>query len=184
MISIKNDGKEGTDAKVKGMQPEILLAIFITDALLGKMFKKDLTLTSVIDSHKPPSLHPKGQAFDMRTGGITPTEKTRFKKELKNLLGDEYDVVIEKDHIHVEFDPPPQEVKSIPKHVEFDPSTRTNEATQALLGETYTEEDGIRSVEWDRRRKEVGEEEKMLMLRTIEIQVREILRLVERGEGG
>jgi len=109
MISMKNDGNPKTDAKIKGMQPEILLAIFITNELLSKMFKKDLTLTSVTDSHKPPSLHPKGQAFDMRTWGMSGVEKAEFGKELSQLLGGEYDVVVEGSHIHVEFDPPPTE---------------------------------------------------------------------------
>lgn len=106
MIYIKNDGETKTDAKVKGMQPEILLAIIITNELLSKMFKRDLTLTSVTDSHKPPSLHPKGQAFDMRTWGMSGIEKVKFGKELSFLLGDEYDIVVEGSHIHVEFDPP------------------------------------------------------------------------------
>lgn len=116
MISIKSGGKEGTDAKVKGMQPEILLAIIIASELLWRMFEKDLTLTSVTDSHKPPSLHPLGYAFDMRTWGMSGTEKAKFGDELTDLLGAEYDVVVEEDHIHVEFDP---------KDVEFDPPSST-----------------------------------------------------------
>jgi len=140
MISIKNYGKKGTDAMIKGMQTEILLAIIITDALLEKMFKRDLILTSVTDYHKPPSLHSKGQAFDMRTWGMNGEDQTRFKKELENLLGDEYDVVIEEDHIHIEFDP---------KDVEFDPPSLVEEEHQELLGEVYkdrereAEEEGI-----------------------------------------
>jgi len=108
MIYIKNDGKEGTNAKVKGMQPEILLAIIIADQLMGKMYERNLTLTSITDGHedKPKSLHNPGYAFDMRTWSMNGAEKAKFGKELSQLLGDEYDIVVEGNHIHVEFDPP------------------------------------------------------------------------------
>jgi len=164
MISIKNDGKTGTHTKVKGMQPEILLAIIITNELLSKMFKRDLTLTSVTDSHQPPSFHPEGLAFDMRTWGMSWEDKTRFKKELENLLGGEYDVVIEGTHIHVEFDPP------IEVEEELSPINLTNEETQALLKETYEDEERF------------GEEESSTRLRRIDFMVSEILRLVTKGE--
>jgi len=134
MIIIKNDGEEGTDAKVKGMQPEILLAIIIANELLNKMFKTDLTLTSVTDSHKDKlsSLHNVGMAFDMRTWGMSGAEKATFSRELRNLLGEEYDVVEEGSHIHVEFDP--KDVESEPK---LGPAVLTEEENQELLEEVY-----------------------------------------------
>jgi len=137
MITIKNDGKKGTDAKVKGMQPEILLAVIIANDLMERTFNRGLTLTSVTDSHKdkPSSLHNVGMAFDMRTWEMSGNEKAKFSSELRNLLGEEYDVVEEGNHIHIEFDPP------VEVEEELSPSLLTNEETQALLKETYVDKD-------------------------------------------
>jgi len=173
MISIKSGGKKGTDAKVKGMQTEVLLAMVITNELLLKMFKKDLTLTSVTDSHTPPSLHPKGQAFDMRIWGISGVEQVKFKSELSQLLGDEYDVVIEKDHIHVEFDPKEEEFdpKVDPEkevEEELSPINLTSEEAQMLLKETYEDEERF------------GEDESTTRLRRIERKAEEILAWVRK----
>jgi len=138
MIYIKNDGKLGTDTKVKGMQPEILLAIIIADQLMRKMYGKDLTLTSITDGHEfnPRSLHNPGYAFDMRIWGMARFDQDKFVEELSNLLGGEYDIVVERDHIHVEFDP--KDIESKPK---LEPAALTEEKNQELLGEVYEDKE-------------------------------------------
>lgn len=139
MISLKYNGIRGTDAKVKGMQPEILLAIIITEQLMRRMYERDLTLTSITDGHKdkPKSLHNSGYAFDMRTWSMNEVEETKFAKELSQLLGEEYDVVVEESHIHVEFDP--KEVESELKHKPevITEVVLTQKENQKLLGEVY-----------------------------------------------
>ncbi len=68
----------------------------------------ELTVTSVTDGkHGTNSLHPKGQAVDLRTAraGIDQTEATRLAHKLRAVLNDQFDVVVEEDHIHLEFDP-------------------------------------------------------------------------------
>ena len=64
------------------------------------------TVTSLNDSkHSFKSLHYSGCAADLRTRdlkGITPEE---MKVRLKDALGKDFDVVVESDHIHVEYDP-------------------------------------------------------------------------------
>lgn len=78
-----------------------------TAVFVYQTHKLDLTLTSAHDGvHMPSSLHYKGKAIDLRIKNI-PTKEiiNSIVEELKALLGDTYDVVLEKDHIHIEFDP-------------------------------------------------------------------------------
>ena len=65
----------------------------------------ELVITSANDGkHGDKTLHHKGLALDLRTwtlGGRAP----EVLPELKAALGDDYDVVLEKDHFHIEYDP-------------------------------------------------------------------------------
>jgi hypothetical protein len=68
------------------------------------------TITSGDDGkHMINSLHYKGLAIDLRTrdleGGSLGSIAKGIHAELKGLLGRDYDVVLEKDHIHLEYDP-------------------------------------------------------------------------------
>lgn len=63
---------------------------------------EDLVVTSIRDgNHSPGSLHYNGNAFDIRYS-TAPIFKI---SELRRLLGSDFDVIPEKNHIHVEFDP-------------------------------------------------------------------------------
>jgi len=66
-------------------------------------------ITSANDSrHGDESLHYKDRAFDIRIYNITGKvhyEAKLWALRLALVLGEAYDVVKEKDHIHIEFDP-------------------------------------------------------------------------------
>ena len=66
-------------------------------------------ITSANDSqHGDASLHYKDKAFDLRISNITGQvhyEAELWAERLALALGPEYDVVLEKNHIHVEFQP-------------------------------------------------------------------------------
>jgi hypothetical protein len=84
------------------MQTEILLAVVIAHEVF-RIANETLTLTSCTDGdHKAGSLHHTGRAVDLR---LPIARREAIVGELKNRLGDEYDVVLEVDHIHVEYDP-------------------------------------------------------------------------------
>jgi hypothetical protein len=105
MLKIKTEGT--APCLIAGIQPEIVLAIMIADQLWSRKFSThDFVITCVTDSHKEnlESLHNFGMAFDMRTRQLEEWQKSQFAVELQALLGSEYDVVLEKTHIHVEFD--------------------------------------------------------------------------------
>jgi len=93
---------------LNGVQPEIVLAILLVRDVLEGM-KYDLTVTSLTDGldwRKSSSLHLAGLAFDVRIWDFTePEELQHVAATFRSALGDEFDVVVESDHIHVEFDP-------------------------------------------------------------------------------
>lgn len=67
---------------------------------------QNFTVTSLNDSkHMPKSLHYKGRAFDLRTRDLKGIATHEMALHLKAQLGKDFDVVAEKDHIHVEYDP-------------------------------------------------------------------------------
>ena len=72
-----------------------------------KKYSADLVITSVSNGkHMPTSRHYGGYAFDARTRDIMPTELKELTEDVSEALGNEFDVVLEVDHLHVEFDPP------------------------------------------------------------------------------
>ncbi|HET7135184.1 MAG TPA: hypothetical protein VFJ25_04635 [Casimicrobiaceae bacterium] len=96
MIAIK------PGVRIRGLAPEILLAINVAHELYREQ-AQSLTITSGTDGqHMAGSLHHAGLAVDLR---LPATPPERMIEQLKIRLGAEYDVVLEGDHIHVEYDP-------------------------------------------------------------------------------
>ena len=64
-------------------------------------------ITSANDgTHMKGSLHYKNRAFDVRTLNLIDADTAaEWVEALKLVLGKDYDVVLEHNHIHVEFDP-------------------------------------------------------------------------------
>lgn len=84
--------------QLRGLSTQVLLAMQAADWLL----EGNMVVTSVSEGkHSPGSLHYVGLAFDMRLPG----EPHDFVDQLQECLGEEFDVVIERDHIHVEYQP-------------------------------------------------------------------------------
>lgn len=95
--------KEGV--KLFGIRPELTLAINIAHLVYQK-YQHDLIVTSIVDSvHSYSSLHYSGCAFDLRIRQLPESVINPIILELRKCLTNEYDVVLESDHIHVEFQP-------------------------------------------------------------------------------
>lgn len=93
--------------RMDGLQPQIVLAILIAESVYRSFGRDLLFITSISDGiHSPNSLHYSGNAVDLRIMGIDPFIVTNIKNKLSAYLGDNYDVVLEKTHIHIEYDPP------------------------------------------------------------------------------
>lgn len=87
-----------------GLRPETVVSLFVA-YFTWCDFKYELpfTVTSITDGeHSRKSLHYVGFAFDLR---LPPLEVPCFVAELQQRLGYSFDVVLERDHVHVEFQP-------------------------------------------------------------------------------
>ncbi len=88
--------------RLHGIKPEIVLAIIIADQIYADL-GHDLVLTSVIDGkHMRTSIHYVGGAVDFRLpgeGGVA------ARNRIAHRLGSDFDVVLESNHIHVEWQP-------------------------------------------------------------------------------
>jgi hypothetical protein len=89
--------------RVKGLSNEILLAVLIAQSIYTET-EHSLVITSVTDGrHSAGSLHYTGDAIDLRLP--TPSTRDQIVSQLRTALGDSYDVLLEADHIHIEYDP-------------------------------------------------------------------------------
>ena len=95
--------KPGVD--ISGIRPELVIALMAA----GKVYAKrgaELVITSAKDGkHGRGSLHYVGLAVDLRTKHLTNQQKVDITIDLRQALGAQFDVVSEKDHLHVEFQP-------------------------------------------------------------------------------
>mgnify|MGYP001260166124 FL=1 len=67
---------------------------------------KELCVTAGLDgAHSAGSLHYYGLAVDLRTRYFSGEVKKQIVGELQRALGDKYDVVAHRTHIHCEYDP-------------------------------------------------------------------------------
>lgn len=88
-----------------GLQPEALIGIDRCLEIFHDHHSLPMTLTSCRDGgHSFYSHHYKGLAWDIRVWDIQ--EKIpQVCNELREALGEEYQVLDEHNHIHVEYDP-------------------------------------------------------------------------------
>ncbi len=91
---------------INGIKPEMVMGINIAHSYFLSRGIREMVVTSVMDGkHGPGSLHYVGYAADLRTWAIESDNLAEFTQGLAEELGEEFDVVLEKDHIHVEFQP-------------------------------------------------------------------------------
>jgi hypothetical protein len=91
--------------KIANLKPQLLIAIMVSDHVYT-FYGKELVITSIDDSkHGIGTLHGQGYAFDLRTSYFTNNEQLLVSGEIRTKLGDNFDVVLEIDHIHIEYDP-------------------------------------------------------------------------------
>lgn len=94
-----------------GITPEMAVGLFICDGVYERLnFEHnedhEMTVTSIKDGkHMEGSRHYSGNAADLRIWNIPQPLHSTLTKKLKEALGLDFDVVLESDHIHVEFDP-------------------------------------------------------------------------------
>jgi hypothetical protein len=88
-----------------GIRPEMLIALRVAEKIYNDL-STTLVITSVVDGeHSRGSLHYAGQAVDIRTRHAPQESLQNIVGLIATRLTDEFDVVLEKDHIHIEFQP-------------------------------------------------------------------------------
>ena len=91
--------------RVAGIRPEVLLAIVAAERVFEDA-GADLVLTACVDGkHSVGSLHYAGQAVDIRTRDLPPESRQKLVARIRECMGEDYDVILESDHIHLEFQP-------------------------------------------------------------------------------
>lgn len=89
--------------KLAGIRAELVLAFVVAIKLHPT---GDVTITSCMDGkHGRGSKHYVGQALDLRIHNLAPDQRIEWRNSVALSLGVEYDVVLEEDHLHIEFDP-------------------------------------------------------------------------------
>lgn len=88
--------------RLHGIRPELVLALGIADQVYADLDYATV-VTSVIDGkHMRTSLHYTGGAFDIR---VTKNHGEALRQRIAHALGEDFDVVLEEAHIHVEWQP-------------------------------------------------------------------------------
>ena len=94
--------KAGVD--ISRLNPQIRRALTPLSRLWGDE-KRELVVTSTYEgNHMPSSLHYHNDAVDLRWP-VFGDEQKPFIEKVKRELGNDFDVVAEGTHIHVEYDP-------------------------------------------------------------------------------
>ena len=94
--------KEGIQLTITQAVNKILRAAEIVYAQCGV----PCVVTSGTDGqHRKDSKHYTGHALDLRIFHLKPEQVQPVVQGLQKLLGEDFDIILERDHIHVEFDP-------------------------------------------------------------------------------
>lgn len=99
-------GLKDDTVRVKGISTELLFGLMVANDVY-KNHGQELIITSLVDGkHSETSLHYDGDAADLRTYFFKDKKEIeQVAQELRERLGPDFDIVVEKDHIHMEFQP-------------------------------------------------------------------------------
>ena len=95
-----------TGVGIENATPQLIIGLIVAQYVYDS-FGITLVVTSVYDgSHSVRGLHPRGRAADLRTRHFPDELKVdTVVTRLKQSLPAGFDVIQEKDHIHMEYDP-------------------------------------------------------------------------------
>jgi len=90
---------------LNGIKPEVVVALIVCNDIF-KNYGQDMVVTSVMDgTHGSKSLHRYGYAVDIRTRNFQyQSDIDLVVKDMKEYLTEDYDIIKESDHIHLEYD--------------------------------------------------------------------------------
>jgi hypothetical protein len=87
------------------LSPQIVLALIIAESVY-QQWRAEIVITSANDAkHSETSLHYAGNAVDIRIATLLPNEREPIRDQIKAALNNDFDVILESDHIHIEYQP-------------------------------------------------------------------------------
>lgn len=93
-----------TGVTIAGLKIEMRRVLIKAEAI-WKENGDELVITAGLDGlHSAGSLHYYGYALDLRIRNFNKSIVPGVATKLKNMLGSDYDVILHKTHIHVEYD--------------------------------------------------------------------------------
>jgi len=100
---MKLDHKQG--ARIRGLRAEILWAVCVADKVFDE-YNAEVVITSGMDGkHSRGSIHYSGGAVDLRIWDIDENKREQVVIDLKYALGPDFDIILESNHIHMEYQP-------------------------------------------------------------------------------
>lgn len=119
--------KDGVRINGGHFEPEIVRILDAARDTAPMMERGTVWITSANDArHNDDSLHYKDKAFDIRIFNIigdVHREAKLWAERMQEVLGSDYDVIYEKTHIHVEFQPDVAHEEEPEEHDGFDYDT-------------------------------------------------------------
>lgn len=95
----------------------IRYAINIAESVYADVGKELVVTSTTEGQHKSDSLHYSGNAVDIRTRNLDTGQQYQVWNKIKTRLGKDYDVLLEGNHIHIEYDPKnPSKTVTIPRN--------------------------------------------------------------------
>lgn len=89
--------------RLAGIRPEIAIALQVVAPILLAHGQECVITSAMEGKYKRASAHYSGRAVDLRIWALTSPQECVQK--LSEALGDDFDVLLEGNHIHMEFDP-------------------------------------------------------------------------------
>ncbi len=90
------------DVDLHPLQPQMVLAMIVAESVYAKSQSEVMITSGKEGPHMVKSLHFTGMALDIRLPNMAVNQ---VAANLAAALGPQYDVVLEGDHIHIEYDP-------------------------------------------------------------------------------
>ena len=93
------------NVSLQNLAPQLVLALWMANEVYDE-HNTEMVITSVNDSrHSTTSLHYAGCAVDLRTRTLPEGTAGDVARAIKAKLTKDFDVILESDHIHLEYQP-------------------------------------------------------------------------------
>ena len=94
-----------TGVRLDNLFPQMLVALAVVQDVFAES-GYEITITSGSEGqHSRTSLHYLGAALDFRTRDINVEDRGALARSIRIALGENFDVVLENTHLHVEYQP-------------------------------------------------------------------------------